>query len=100
MKKRTIKIGILLFFVTLATIGTKMADNDKISSFGLMLSNMEALASDSEGGGKGKECSFGRSYTGVESDIAYECIDPGRTICIKWVKCRQSSSKNGYCTNY
>ena len=35
MKKRTVKIGILLFFVVLATIGTKLADNDKISSFGI-----------------------------------------------------------------
>ena len=41
MKKRTVKIGILLFFVVLATIGTKLADNDKISSFGLMFSNLE-----------------------------------------------------------
>lgn len=49
MKKRTVKIGILLFFVVLATIGTKLADNDKISSFGLMFSNLEALAS-AEGG--------------------------------------------------
>ena len=68
MKKRTVKIGILLFFVVLATIGTKLADNDKISSFGLMFSNLEALASAEE-----------RFYR--PDGTGYNCAQPGNETC-------------------
>jgi len=56
MKKRIIKIGAFLSIVTLSTIGVKMANTDQISSMGLVFSNMEALASSSEGENGGPCC--------------------------------------------
>ena len=76
MKKRTVKIGILLFFVVLATIGTKLADNDKISSFGLMFSNLEALAS-AEGSYNQKI--WERFYR--PDGTGYNCAQPGNETC-------------------
>lgn len=50
MKKIILKAGILFSFAIIATIGMKIANNNTISSIGLISSNMEILASDSEGG--------------------------------------------------
>lgn len=78
MKKRTVKIGILLFFVVLATIGTKLANNDKISSFGLMFSNLEALAS-AEGEGDYDQKIWEKFYR--PDGTGYNCAKPGNETC-------------------
>lgn len=76
-------------------------NNNEMSSVGRIFSNMEALAADTEAGGKGKPCTFSKEYTGLESDTAYECIDPGPgvTLCIIWKKFKQLGTKQGNCTN-
>ena len=61
---------------SVATIGTKLADNDKISSFGLMFSNLEALAS-AEGGYDQKI--WERFYR--PDGTGYNCAQPGNETC-------------------
>lgn len=88
--------------MTLSIIGTAgIKMNSMTSSHGIdiIFANMEALASDAETGGQGKECSFARHYTGKSTDIAYECINRGSTICIVHSLCEQDGEPQGHCTN-
>ena len=60
MKKKILKISVLFSLVVTATIGTKVVNNgNTISSIGLMLSNVEALASDETGSQRVKHDTHG-----------------------------------------
>lgn len=76
MKNRILKIGVLFSFIALATIGAKVARTDKISSFGLMFSNLEALAN-AEGGYDQKI--WERFYR--PDGTGYNCAKPGNETC-------------------
>ncbi len=49
MKKYIIKIGVLVCFVTLSVVGIQITNNSH-NTIGLVFDNIEALASDAEGG--------------------------------------------------
>lgn len=74
MKKKIFIVSAFFSIVTLATIGTKIASSENISSLGLMFSNMEALASDTEGGGSNYNICYFESKV-VKSRTYYDCND-------------------------
>lgn len=51
MKSKVIKISIFFALTVISTIGMKIASDKPNNTIGLAFANMEAMASDSEGGG-------------------------------------------------
>ena len=87
--------------VVIATIGTKVVNNDNtISSIGLMLSNVEALASDETGSQRVKHDTHGGKVH-VPNSIytTYERTGVGDG-CITWHEYQPLGNKNGYCYTY
>ncbi len=104
MKKKILKISVLFSLVIIATIGTKVANNENaISSIGLMLSNVEALASDSEGGSGSRRVKHdthgGKVFVEGSHYITYERTGVGDG-CITWPHYQPLGDKNGYCYTY
>ena len=101
MKKKILKISVLFSLVVTATIGTKVVNNgNTMSSIGLMLSNVEALASDETGSQRVKHDTHGgKEYRKGSHYITYERTGVGDG-CITWPEYKPLGEKNGYCYTY
>lgn len=103
MKKIILKAGILFSFAIIATIGMKIANNNTISSIGLMSSNMEVLASDSEGGTGTHRVKHdthgGKEYQENSIYTTYERTGIGDG-CITWKYYKPLGPVKGYCYTY
>lgn len=96
MKKKVLIVILLLTSGFVLDLIYKV-NNNKFEKF--YLGNIEALASDAEGGGTKpvkRDSYSGKEFTNNSNDVVYERSGVGDG-CIKWIKYKHVGESKGHC---
>lgn len=100
MKKKLFIFGTLLFMATFIGFNINI-NSEEGDGFALLLANVEAIASSSEGGDQRVKhpTHGGKQYIKGSSYITYERLGVADN-CLKWPEFKPLGSSNGYCYSY